>query len=231
MIIIAHRGASGYVPGNTARAFELAVKTDCDHFELDLHMTRDGRLVAHHDYDLKGIARTSAKIGDMDFAEIKKANPEISSVEEILDVLEGKARLVNFEIKNDGRIYPGAEEAVLSLINARKIKDISLVSSFDYSTALKTRDLDPGIRIGYLERGLTRVSLRPAVERAKRVKAESFHFNKRIASASAAALLKESGFKTYAYTVNDASEALKLEKYGVDGVFSDFPDLLKKDAS
>lgn len=49
---IGHRGARAYAPENTIEAFQKAVDLGCDMIELDLHLTRDGALVVHHDDDL-----------------------------------------------------------------------------------------------------------------------------------------------------------------------------------
>ncbi|KQP22845.1 glycerophosphodiester phosphodiesterase family protein [Pseudorhodoferax sp. Leaf267] len=51
-IVIAHRGASGYLPEHTLAGYELAVKMGVDYIEPDLHLTRDGQLVAIHDATL-----------------------------------------------------------------------------------------------------------------------------------------------------------------------------------
>ncbi|MGI9431148.1 MAG: glycerophosphodiester phosphodiesterase, partial [Myxococcota bacterium] len=44
-LVIAHRGASGYLPENTLPAYELAVEQDADMIEVDLHRTADGAVV------------------------------------------------------------------------------------------------------------------------------------------------------------------------------------------
>ena len=48
-LVIAHRGASGYLPEHTLAGYELAVKMGADFIEPDLQLTRDGVLVAMHD--------------------------------------------------------------------------------------------------------------------------------------------------------------------------------------
>jgi len=48
-LVIAHRGASGYLPEHTLAAYELAIDLGADYVEPDLVMTRDGHLVARHD--------------------------------------------------------------------------------------------------------------------------------------------------------------------------------------
>ena len=51
-IVIAHRGASGYLPEHTLGGYELAVKMGADYIEPDLQLTKDGYLVAMHDVTL-----------------------------------------------------------------------------------------------------------------------------------------------------------------------------------
>jgi glycerophosphoryl diester phosphodiesterase len=51
-IVIAHRGASGYVPEHTLGAYALAILQGADYVEPDLVMTKDGQLVARHDNEL-----------------------------------------------------------------------------------------------------------------------------------------------------------------------------------
>ena len=51
-LVIAHRGASGYLPEHTLAGYELAVRMGADYIEPDLQLTRDGVLVAIHDDSL-----------------------------------------------------------------------------------------------------------------------------------------------------------------------------------
>lgn len=56
---IAHRGARAYAPENTLAAFAKAKDFGCQMIEIDVHMSKDGALVVHHDDDL--IRCTDAK--------------------------------------------------------------------------------------------------------------------------------------------------------------------------
>ncbi|WP_339831550.1 glycerophosphodiester phosphodiesterase family protein [uncultured Parvibaculum sp.] len=59
---IAHRGGAGLWPENTMEAFERAIAMGADGIELDVHLSRDGQLVVHHDESLKpAIARGADK--------------------------------------------------------------------------------------------------------------------------------------------------------------------------
>ena len=48
-IVIAHRGASGYVPEHTLVAYAMAIHQGADFIEPDLVITKDGHLIARHD--------------------------------------------------------------------------------------------------------------------------------------------------------------------------------------
>lgn len=48
-IVIAHRGASGYMPEHTLAAYATAILQGADFIEPDLVMTKDGHLIARHD--------------------------------------------------------------------------------------------------------------------------------------------------------------------------------------
>lgn len=78
--VIAHRGASGYLPEHTLAGYELAIRMGADFIEPDLQITQDGVLVAMHDDSLgrtTDIASLFAarnggyKVADFTLAEIK----------------------------------------------------------------------------------------------------------------------------------------------------------------
>ncbi|MCX5785968.1 MAG: glycerophosphodiester phosphodiesterase family protein [Elusimicrobia bacterium] len=240
MKIIAHRGASGYAPENTLAAFELAVKMGASYFEFDVHRTRDGILVVHHDFDLKRTAAKEVKIAELSYAELKKinvaahfaANPSfqrIPKLEEVMEIIEPAACWLNFEIKNDNNVYPGIEAELLAFLRSRPgLFEKALVSSFDYGTLKRLRKLSPELRLGYLGNSLNTVPLLPALKKAKAVGAVNFNMSSRLAFKLNVAALKKAGFVVYVYTVNDRKTALKMEKIGVDGIFSNYPDIMGK---
>jgi glycerophosphoryl diester phosphodiesterase len=51
-LVVAHRGASGYLPEETLEAFQLAIDQGADVIEFDLISTKDGVLIARHDAEL-----------------------------------------------------------------------------------------------------------------------------------------------------------------------------------
>lgn len=238
MKIISHRGASGYAPENTLAAFGLAVKMGSKNFEFDVHMTRDGKLVVHHDYDLKPTAGRDLKIADLSYAELKKFNvgnkfgypfERVPLLSEVVDVISPAADWINFELKNDKNVYPGLEKKLVEFLAARPgVYAKSLLSSFDYGTLKRLRALDKGVKLGYLGHDLKAALLLPAIYRAMTVGAVNFHMHLRLANKIHTAVLHKAGMKVCVYTVNKREDALKMERMGVDGIFSNYPDILSK---
>ena len=78
--VIAHRGASGYLPEHTLAGYELAIRMGADFIEPDLQMSKDGVLVAMHDDTLQRTTNIASlfaprnggyKVADFTLAEIK----------------------------------------------------------------------------------------------------------------------------------------------------------------
>jgi glycerophosphoryl diester phosphodiesterase len=51
-LVIAHRGAPGYLPEHTAAGYDLAIRMGADYIEPDLVFTKDGHLIVRHDHYL-----------------------------------------------------------------------------------------------------------------------------------------------------------------------------------
>lgn len=80
-LVIAHRGASGYLPEETLGGYELAIRLGADYIEPDVQMTSDGHLVAMHDTTLTRTTNAaelfvprngSYRVSDFTLAEIKQ---------------------------------------------------------------------------------------------------------------------------------------------------------------
>lgn len=60
-IVIAHRGASGYLPEHTLESKALAFGQKADYLEQDLAMTKDNKLIVIHDHFLDGLTDVAKK--------------------------------------------------------------------------------------------------------------------------------------------------------------------------
>jgi glycerophosphoryl diester phosphodiesterase len=232
MLIIAHRGASGHAPENTMAAFKLALDMGAKAIELDVHQTRDGKLVVIHDSDLKRTGRAKKRIRDLTWSQLK--DQEVGSwfhadfkdqgvplLEDVYELCQGRAEL-HVELKKGSSLYPGIERNVLDLVARRSAFETTLFSSFDHQALFNLRDLNEQARLGYLK-GFT---LMPkAYQEMKAMRAESLNCSMRQVNAKLVKTCHERNLRVLVYTVNEAKDIQRLDKLGVDGVFCNYPDV------
>ena len=216
---IAHRGASLDAPGNTLEAFQLAVAQGADMIETDLHLTRDHAVPLHHDSALEG-----EEIGGLTLEELRERVPSVPTLEEALDLVRNRIPF-NLELKHPaGGGYEGLEARVLDEIRGRGLVQRTLFSSFGDSALVRIRKLEPEARIGLLVSERDEVTIE---ERAFRVRAESVHLHRRLATRERIQKLHAQGFRVYVYTVDDPEEQRRLLGHGVDGIFTNVPARLR----
>lgn len=83
IVNIAHRGASGYAPEHTIPAYQLGEQMKGDYIEIDLQMTKDGRLIAMHDEKVDRTTNGTGLVKDLTLAEIKNWMPALGSMKNI----------------------------------------------------------------------------------------------------------------------------------------------------
>ena len=76
-IVIAHRGASGYMPDHTLEGYTKAVELGADFIEPDLVSTKDGVLIARHEPNLKDTTDIAIR---PEFAQYKRTMMSVSNV-------------------------------------------------------------------------------------------------------------------------------------------------------
>jgi glycerophosphoryl diester phosphodiesterase len=70
--IIAHRGASADAPENTVASMRLGYAQAADGGEVDVHLSKDGKVVVIHDYDTMRVAEVGRQVVDQSFEEIRE---------------------------------------------------------------------------------------------------------------------------------------------------------------
>ncbi len=164
-IIVAHRGASAQAPENTMEAFRLGVEAGADAVELDVHLTADGQLAVIHDETLDRTTDRSGSVASLTMDEIREADAggrfarpgdsgtpfagqglRVPTLHEVLEWLPDATGLV-IEIK-----APAAADAVVEAVAGHAARTDGRLSaiSFDEVAIDRVRELDPGLRTGYL---------------------------------------------------------------------------------
>lgn len=102
-LIIAHRGASGYLPEHTLESKALAVGQQADYLEQDLAMTKDDRLVVIHDHFLDGLTDVAKKFPDR-----ARADGRFYVMDFTLDEIRRLVMTENFTVEagKQQQVYP-----------------------------------------------------------------------------------------------------------------------------
>ncbi|HET6568652.1 MAG TPA: glycerophosphodiester phosphodiesterase family protein, partial [Rhodothermales bacterium] len=120
--IIAHRGESADAPENTMAAFRLAWQRNDPAIELDVHLTKDGRLIVSHDANTKRTTGVDRIIEESTLEELRAldagswkgaqwAGEKLPTLEEVLAELpDGKKCII--EIKAGPEVVPAVARAV-----------------------------------------------------------------------------------------------------------------------
>ncbi len=160
MFVIAHRGASFAAPENTLSAFRKARELGADGFETDIQLTRDQRLVIHHNYTVDARSNGTGRVWDMTREELRQldfgawkdpafAGERIPTLEECLEAARDFT-MVNLELKAPICRDVPFVEPVIRAICAAGLEDQVRLSSFDHSLLREAKALLPAIRVGAL---------------------------------------------------------------------------------
>jgi glycerophosphoryl diester phosphodiesterase len=223
-LVLGHRGSPRRATENTLEAFALAREDGADGVELDVHRTRDGGLVVHHDADIEGFG----VLATHDLAAIRDSFAWLPTLAEVLD--ECRGLLVNIEIKNSPRDLDfDADETVaagvVDLLGVRGGTDRVLVSSFHLPTIDRVHALAPDVATGFL------VVMDPAPIDAIGAAVVGGHravhpFFGVLADRAADTVLEEAhtvGVAVNTWTVNEPDEIARLAAAGIDAIVTDVP--------
>lgn len=135
-MIIAHRGVHNNkdIPENSLKAFKKALDKNYA-IEFDIEITKDDKLVIHHDDNILRMTGINKKIEDMTFDEVRdlkllKTDQVIPTFKEILDLVNGKV-LLDIEIKTTKKVD--------------KITTLVLEELKNYNGSLLLKSFDPFI--------------------------------------------------------------------------------------
>jgi glycerophosphoryl diester phosphodiesterase len=226
LICFAHRGASGHEPENTLSAVDKAIDLGADWIEVDVYAVK-GELIVIHDERFERTTNGTGYVRDKSLAYLRSLDAGkgqcIPTLREVLDSVDRRAG-INIELKG-----PKTAGLAVSLIE-EYVKERQwnyeqfIVSSFNRRQLIKVKKLNPHIRIGIL----IDLPRRHYAIFARRYDAYSVHVQIDLASARFIARAHERGLKVFVYTVNNPEDIDRLQVLGVDGIFTDFPELVVK---
>ena len=236
MRVMAHRGYSGAYPENTMLSFRKAVEVGTDGIELDVHATKDGVLIVHHDERVDRTTDGTGRICDLRFEELRRFNAaklwadryaleRIPAFEEYCEWAAGEEIFTNIEIKTDNTYYPGIEQKTWDMIVKYGLEKKVLFSSFNHFSLTRMKQIVPEyIELGALVEHESGVKVFPGAY----CKAAGFHcYHPPIAALTDENVrdCQEHGIKINVWTVNDMAGLEKLYAWGVEGIITNYPSV------
>lgn len=235
--VFAHRGASAYAPENTLSAFKLAINQNADGIELDVTLTADGQVVVIHDTSIDRTTTGKGQVKFMDLSTLRQfdagswfgpayAGECIPTLNEVLELIGDKV-IINIEIQPFNSSLRHTTEKVASLVAHHGLENTIIFSSFNPRALNQIHRQLPTVPIGIL--------LRPGILGALFklifdgwVNYRSIHPHYSAVTPKMIQRAKKEGHRVIAYTVNHPDDIRWLFAMGVDGIFTDDPQLALK---
>ncbi|MGN7408032.1 glycerophosphodiester phosphodiesterase family protein [Sporosarcina sp. SAFN-010] len=247
-LVIAHRGASAYAPAHTFPSYELAIEMGAHYIELDLHRTKDGKLVVLHNdsIELNGSELEIDEITtdtlsafkpadefnrpDNEFASLRFSSLRVPSLEQVLREF-GDQTNYYIEIKSPDR-YPGIEQQLLEQLDGHHLLDREdplpkvIIQSFSSDSLKKVHELSPTTPLIQLYSFKKKANL--SASKLKQVSryASGIGVNADAVTEQLVETVHQSGLAIHPFTVNQSEQASTLITLGVNGIFTDKPDLI-----
>jgi glycerophosphoryl diester phosphodiesterase len=229
-IIFGHRGARAHAPENTLLAFELAFALGADAIECDIQLTADGALVVIHDGTLDRTTNGRGPVVEADLAGLRALDAgrgqRIPLLAEVLDLCRRAGGQVNLEVK--------AETEAVALVTAAALADslaglahahrqLIVVSSFELAAIAEIKRRLPWLRVATLHGGRRWRRVDPLAP-AHALGAEAVHLQTSLAAPDLIERAGGLGLGVRVWTANQPAQLRQFLRWGVDGIFTDYPE-------
>jgi glycerophosphoryl diester phosphodiesterase len=249
--VIAHRGASAYAPENTLTAIDLADRMGFAWVENDVQRTKDGELVVVHDDSLARTTnveqvfpgRSPWKIKDFTAAEIATLDAgswfgpqftgaRVPTLKQYVNRVDRNRQKLLLEIKKP-ELYPGIEKDTLRVLreegwlNRHHVKHKLVIQSFGADSVKAVHEQRPDLTTGFL--GTPPVADLPKYARFTD-QINPTHTSLTADYVAAVHRLKGTHGKQLqvnTWTVNTAAAATRVNDFGVDGIITNNPDIVR----
>jgi len=256
--IIAHRGASGYRPENTMYAFQYAWDLGILHIECDLRYTKDKQIVIFHDSNVDRTTNGSGQLNEFDYKDLCHLDAgqwfgadytgvHIPSLNDLFEEAPANS-LFTLELK-DPDIFKFVDE-VVTQIHHYKVEDRVILSSFNLDHLARIKVVAPQLTTAALLEFNNLVSEKegmhsvpgsssmgfssPQDQLLKHLRSLNVTFvcpPARVITRQLVESIQDADLLVRAWGLNkscDANEMRNLIICGVDGMTTNFPDVLRR---
>jgi glycerophosphoryl diester phosphodiesterase len=252
--VFAHRGGSALAPENTIAAFDNGLALGADGLELDVHLSRDGAVVVHHDRTLDRTTSLTGAVAEKTTDELARADAGFSfrppaagpgrdsahaafpfrgrgigvpTLGAVLDRYPNVPVIIELKV-NDEELA----RAVVAAVRAADALERVCLGSFGGRVLRAARALEPR-----LATSAAREEVRWALYRSRcrwpvrRVAYEGYQVPEwagttRVVSPRFVRDAHEAGLGVQVWTVDGEADAGRLVEWGVDGLITDRPDIM-----
>lgn len=213
--VIAHRGASAYELENTLRAFRLAADMGADGVELDVHSTKDGVIVVHHDARIGGSLIADRSTGELLSETLKNGDP-VPLLHDALEAVVGNAFI---EVKD---LAPEADGALFEAVDvAGPVR--CRVHSFNHQIIRRLSRQRADLTFGVLSVSLP---VEPT-HQWRDAGADELWQSRNFIDEALVERCHDDGVKVYVWTVDEPEEVDRMIRLGVDGICTNKPDIVR----
>jgi len=241
--IVAHRGASGEAPENTFAAFKIAISSESDVIEVDVHQTKDGKVVIIHDDTLDRTTTGKGAVSEKTYDDLIKldagswfdaqyTNEKIPLFSDFLEFVNNKVEII-VEVKYGSHKYHDIETNVWSLIKSHNMINNTVVSSSRVTILNAFRLLSKDIRLGKIlsPKELWRSLFQPdslmyKQDIIKQVKEIHPHWS--FVDAKFMEWAKSLNLAVIPWTINKERKIRVMIDRGAQGVITNYPKIAKR---
>ncbi|NOZ00012.1 MAG: glycerophosphodiester phosphodiesterase [Chloroflexi bacterium] len=233
-VIFAHRGASAHAPENTLAAFELAAQQGADAIELDAKLSADGQVVVIHDTTVDRTTDGHGRVADLPLAALRELDAgsffsqtfrgeRIPTLDEVFAAV-GKKVLINVELTNYKTPRDRLVGKVVELVERHALQARVIFSSFFPKNLSQAARLLPETPRGLLALpGVLGWWSRSFGFTFGAYQALHPHLSN--VTPQQVGRVHRLGRRIHVWTVNAADDMRRLKSWGVDGIFTDDPQL------
>lgn len=231
-IAMAHRGGALLTDNlgieNTVRAFSNAVRLGFQYLETDVHVTADGHLMAFHDASLERVTGYPGSLSDLvleDILQLRVGDREpIPTLDQLLDTFPDCK--FNIDIKQ-----PAAMQPLIDTIRAHAAERRVCVGSFSRTSLRRFRARCPEVPTAVSTVGVAALAMGSMPPNGQVFQMPMSHnvgpVTVDLVTPRNIERIHGTGRKVHVWTVDEPTTMHRLIDWGVDGIMTDRPDLLK----
>jgi glycerophosphoryl diester phosphodiesterase len=223
--VFAHRGGSALAPENTVAAFDNGLALGADGLELDVHLSRDGVVVVHHDRLLDRTTPLRGPVAERTAEELRRA--DVPTLGEVLARYRNARVIVEMKVNQ-----PALAAATVDVVRRAGAVDRVCLGSFGLRVLRAARAIEPAIATsGAREEvrwALYRSWVRWPVSRIgyRGYQVPELAGRTRVVSPRFVEYAHDAGLGVQVWTVDTQDDARRLLGWGVDALITDRPDLI-----